>query len=286
MPNPPFPRELLDYILDLLHDTRDALESCCLVSKSWVPRARKHLFARVSIHTPARLQSWQDTFPDPSRSPASHAKYLLVEPQDVTAADGEEGGWIPTFSRVVHFQVEVKETSGSLISFAPFHGFSPALETLHIASTITPSSRIYDLILSFPLLRSIAVTAYRESIENAKIFDDRPLAPLRPRSLNLPAFTGLLELSTEMGIGPIALRLLSLSGCLRFQKLCLVLHYRGDISLAGALVESCSDTLESLYLKLAPNCMYICIHPRTDALTSCHRQKTHRFDRSLEGDQT
>ena len=260
MPNPPLPLELQDYIVDLLHDTRDALKSCCLVSKSWVPRTRKYLFARVSIHTPARLQSWKDTFPDPSRSPASHAKYLIVEPQDVTTADGGEGGWISTFSRVVHFRVDVRGDSRSPITLAPFHGFSSFVETLHITFPAIPLSHIFDLILSFPLLRSIAVITYGKSIESAEVFDDRSLALLRPRPLNLPAFTGILELSLGMGMGPIASRLLSLSGCLRFRKLRLVLHYQNDILLTKALVESCSATLESLYLKWAPVCMYI-LHP-------------------------
>jgi hypothetical protein len=33
----PLPAELLDYVIDHLCDTQDALRNCCLVSKSWVP---------------------------------------------------------------------------------------------------------------------------------------------------------------------------------------------------------------------------------------------------------
>src|ERR1700753_246461 len=50
MSGPRLPAELLDHIADLLRD-RETLESCCLVSKSWIPRARKHLFACVAFHT-------------------------------------------------------------------------------------------------------------------------------------------------------------------------------------------------------------------------------------------
>ncbi|KAF9644347.1 hypothetical protein BDM02DRAFT_3103092, partial [Thelephora ganbajun] len=47
--HPYLPPETLDYIVDFLHDNRETLEQCCLVSKSWVPRARKHLFADIKF---------------------------------------------------------------------------------------------------------------------------------------------------------------------------------------------------------------------------------------------
>ncbi|KAF9645264.1 hypothetical protein BDM02DRAFT_3073690, partial [Thelephora ganbajun] len=43
------PPEILDYIVDLLHDEPETLKQCCLVSKSWVSRTRKHLFANVEF---------------------------------------------------------------------------------------------------------------------------------------------------------------------------------------------------------------------------------------------
>ncbi|KAF9789308.1 hypothetical protein BJ322DRAFT_992451, partial [Thelephora terrestris] len=41
------PPEISDHVVDLLHDEPDALRMCCLVSKSWVPCAQKHLFHEV-----------------------------------------------------------------------------------------------------------------------------------------------------------------------------------------------------------------------------------------------
>ena len=41
------PGEMLDNIVDNLRDSRPALMNCCPVSKSWVPRSQKHLFAEV-----------------------------------------------------------------------------------------------------------------------------------------------------------------------------------------------------------------------------------------------
>ena len=49
MPNPHLPPETLDNIVGLLHDKPGALKECCLVSKPWVPRTRKHLFAEIRL---------------------------------------------------------------------------------------------------------------------------------------------------------------------------------------------------------------------------------------------
>jgi len=105
---PDLPREILDYTIDLLHDEQETLKQCCLVSKSWVPYARKHLFAEVSFYCTEDLEAWKETFPDPVDSPAHHTRSLIVGcPESVTAADAEEGGWIRMFSRVVRLEVQV-----------------------------------------------------------------------------------------------------------------------------------------------------------------------------------
>ena len=76
MSDPPLPEELLDSVVDFLYDERDALKSCCLVSKSWIPRTLEHIFAQVEFFGTENLESWKTTFPDPSTSPACYAKSL------------------------------------------------------------------------------------------------------------------------------------------------------------------------------------------------------------------
>ena len=101
MPPPHLPTELLDHIVDHLHDASDVLKSCCLVSKSWDPRTRTHLFAKVTFNTGQHLQSWKTTFPDPSTSPARYTKDLVVwciGTVSVLVADAEERGHLdPSF---------------------------------------------------------------------------------------------------------------------------------------------------------------------------------------------
>lgn len=66
------PPEMPDLIIDHLYDDPTALKTCCIVSKSWVPRTRKQLFARVKFDsTGFRFKLWKKAFPDPSNSPST-----------------------------------------------------------------------------------------------------------------------------------------------------------------------------------------------------------------------
>ena len=95
--NPYLPPEILDHIVDLLHDNRETLKECCLVSRSWVPRTQEHLFAHVEFKSEPDYDKWKKAFPDPIGSPAYHAHTLTV---DGSLRGAEDGGWIQSFSRV------------------------------------------------------------------------------------------------------------------------------------------------------------------------------------------
>ena len=86
-------------IINHLHDQQTTLKACCLVSKSWILWTRKHLFARVEFDTEeSHIELWKETFPDPPSSPAYYTRTLSISgPLVITAADGDEGGWILTF---------------------------------------------------------------------------------------------------------------------------------------------------------------------------------------------
>jgi len=43
------PQELVDMIIDQLHNDRDALSVCALVCRSWLPTARVHLFGSIAL---------------------------------------------------------------------------------------------------------------------------------------------------------------------------------------------------------------------------------------------
>ena len=241
MSNPSLPPEIFDYIVDLLYDNQEALRECCLVSRSWIPRTRKHLFANVTFSTPNILQSWKDTFPDPFDSPAHHTRTLTYSQSvvDATAAD-----WIAGFSHVVHLEVTDRGTPGTqtTASFIPFHGFSPAIKTLLVDFTTLPTLAIFNLILSFPLLENLFVTTHFRTDHDDS--SSGLLTAVPPQ--NPPTFTGSLCLFTTGGMESIASRLLSFPGGIHFRKLTLTWDHEADGPSIAALVRECSDTLESL----------------------------------------
>ena len=247
MSNPYLPPELLDYIVDLLHDDPTMLKQCCLVSKPWIPRTRKHLFAKIWLHAKGNLESWRRMFPDPSTSPAKFAESLHIGcARAVTAADAEPGGWLTGFVRIVHLGVETQEKDvfeEPLVSLAPFRRFSPTIKSLRFGSITLPLSCIFNFILSSPLLEDLTVTGYGTSTGDGKGSDGPSTVPHPP---NPPAFTGSLDLPLGGGIKPIAGRLLSIPGGIHFRKLTLECCCEEDLLATTALVRECSHTLESL----------------------------------------
>ncbi|KAF9645262.1 hypothetical protein BDM02DRAFT_604398 [Thelephora ganbajun] len=158
MTDPHLPQEICDYIVDLLRNKQDTLERCCLVSRSWVPRTRKHLFADIGFLYPDYLVRWKRAFPDPSRSPGYHTHTLTIGcPEVVTTADAQEGGWIRAFSNVIQLVVlsSFRNLDDSAVPLVPFHNFSPALKSLHVASKTFPCTRILNLVYSFRLLEDL-----------------------------------------------------------------------------------------------------------------------------------
>ena len=79
MSDPRLPPELFDHIVDYLHDQPEALKRCCLVSKSWIPCARKHLFREVAFRRHSKFNAWKNTFPNPANSPGYYTRSLVFQ---------------------------------------------------------------------------------------------------------------------------------------------------------------------------------------------------------------
>ena len=243
------PPELLDHVFDFLHDSSNTLESCCLVSKSWIPCTRKYLIADIEFQPIDDLETWKAVFSDPSTSPAYYAKTLSIGCSEVivAVAGTEEGCLVSAFSRVVDLTIYTLEWGSEQIAISLIP-FTPILKSLrlHKASDTFKPSQISNLICSFPLLENLPVFLKVDSTlarGRNHGFDEQPAA-IQP--LSSPAFTGSLELFSCSEMDPFASQLLSLPNGLHFRKLDLTWHYNGDLSCATALVEGSCSTLESL----------------------------------------
>ena len=232
------PPELLDHIVDHLHDDPTALKACSVVARSWVPRARSYLFARVEFDTSKHsIEQWMKTFPDPSNSPAHHTRNLIVCGLPVvTSPSVDISGWIWSFHNLVHLHLKKFIWEDHEAPLLPFHGLSPTVRSLHLAST---SFEVFDLICSFPLLEDLTFISTRsESIDAT--------SGRNVRRVSSPKLTGSLLLSLLSGMRPLVRRLLDLPNGLHFAKITLLCRKKEDGSSAADLLSRCSGTLESL----------------------------------------
>jgi len=227
----PLPPEILDLVVDHLHDKPTMLKTCCVISKSWIQRTRRHLFAGVEFdNSESEIELWKKAFPDPSNSPAHHTRSLLVH--GALAADADVGNWISAFHNVEHLLLSYMDRN----SLFPFYGLSSAIRSLRLI--IVPLD--VDLICSFPLLEDLAlVPSPMEDEDGWKV------------PLTSPKLTGTLDLEMYGRSSALTRRLLVLPGGLRFSKI-IVMFPGKDAKSVTDLVSRCSDTLEFLTLDLHP----------------------------------
>ena len=228
------PPEMLDIIIDHLHDEPTTLKVCCVVSKSWVPRTRKHIFARVEFDSNSRIDLWKKTFPDPSNSPAYHTRTLSVGCVQNAAVDAGTGSWIRAFRNVVDLRLSHPDRS-SLVQFC---GLWPTLRSLHLIYTY---SKVFNFVCSFPLL---------EDLELAVIFSESD-ADGWNTPLTSPRLTGTLDLRTPRTTRSVVRRLLNLPGGLRFSRIN-AFFLGEDTKSVVDLVSRCSDTWKLFPSFVAP----------------------------------
>ena len=253
------PSEILDYILDFLEDDIETLMQCCLVSKSWVPRARKHIYAVVVFEGLEDLQSWKETFPDLANSPSYHTHILVI---GCNPGFRGESGWIQGFPHVEQVMVECEDWTDPL----SFQKLAPSLKALAVHSSSLPLSQIFDLIRSLPLLEVLALGGSIAD-DDADDYDDdyddgdgenhdhnhdhggngdESDEPRAVVSSNSPALSETLQIQLTSSVGRILSGLLGLPGGLRFRDLKLAWCRKPDMPHAVELVGMCSNTLEYL----------------------------------------
>ena len=70
--------ELIDIIIDKLHNDKHTLSACCLTSKQWVPSCQFHLFSKITV-TPHRISSVLHFLESHSPSIALLVRNLVVD---------------------------------------------------------------------------------------------------------------------------------------------------------------------------------------------------------------
>ena len=112
-----------------------------------------------------------------------------------------------------HFGV-LKLTQPEPPSYKPSSSFRSTLSPSDscLAFAVLPPSRVFNLILSFPLLKNLTVATHCEvSVDSDDNPNESPTLVLTP---SLPMFTGSLALLTNGSIKPITRRPLPPRGCI------------------------------------------------------------------------
>lgn len=208
------PPEIFDLIINHLDHNKTTLRAYCLVSKSWVPRIRRRLFACVEFWSRKSVGSWMEAFPDPANSPAHHTRKLHIHAPAITPlANSDARAWVRSFRLVVALSVHGHWEDGG-------------------------SSDVVDFICSFPLLQDLwlCLSTKDTSITDIDIDDAWAVPPTSP------ILNGSFVLKT-CDVNHFTRQLLRLPGGLHFSQ----------ISVSGCdpesipdLVSRCSTTLESL----------------------------------------
>jgi len=153
---PRIPQEIIDEILDHLAADSDltSLRSCVLVSKSWVPSCRRHLFHTVHF-TPATTSRWLKMFRVPEKSPAHYVKDLRVSTgnsdrlflkytpwftrvERITLLG--DGGWTPTCWRLPQSitSLTMKTDTSTLVQVTNIMAQLPNLDSLSLSGVLVP----------------------------------------------------------------------------------------------------------------------------------------------------
>ena len=159
-----FPSEILDLIFNNLHDERTTLKACCVVSKSWVYCARRHIFAQVRFgQLGSSVESWMAASPDPPNSPAHHAHTLSISSlQAITAASLNARPSIRAFHQITSLNLTTFRWDDSQVSLVPLRGLSPTLKSLTIAHKSISPSEVIGLVCSFPSLEDLKLVSTAE----------------------------------------------------------------------------------------------------------------------------
>jgi hypothetical protein len=163
------PQELVDAVIDELKCDVGSLRTCSLVSKPWVYRSRKHLFATVNLPT-FLVSRWQTSIsadPVAPLGPHCHVRSLSLHPAMASAAFGIPEtfvGHLSSFTEVSRLAIVsslweewIDAFSDNALVTKYFGGFGKALRSLELTRVYLNSAVLKALLDVFPWLKEILI---------------------------------------------------------------------------------------------------------------------------------
>ena len=246
---PRIPQEIIDEILDHLATSSnpESLQSCALVSKSWVPSCRRHLF-RTSLFSLENMKRWLEVFPAPEESPAHFVRNLRFTMQGHDRGPDKFSECIPWFTSVQTVSLSgygsVRPPWISLLWKLPQSVTSLAIDTA-MASLV----QVRDVIAQLPNLEDLSLSG------SFAVVDSRTMVGIG--TVLRGRFGGRLVLLGEHANRDAVDMLLEVPTGLRFTEVRIRGTY-GCLRSTARLVEVCGETL----VRLSYMAVYYCkSHP-------------------------
>jgi hypothetical protein len=156
---PTLPPELIDIVVDFLHDDRRALGTCARVCRAWVSASRRNLFAKVSE------APWHDIAEAPWHDIAGilSSQWCTIGPAvrhlDLDLIDCREFSWPEEVTSRLSNLRELTLRKSCLSPAGIFSSLGPVLqniETLHLVRLyIEPPDLLLSLLQHCPRLQSL-----------------------------------------------------------------------------------------------------------------------------------
>ena len=156
---PIIPPEIIHEILDHLADDPDhgPLQSCALISKSWVLTCQRRLFHTIHF-TSRNMTRWLEAFPVPEESPARHVRHLrfLIGGDDDVPKKFSE--YTPRFTNAE--KVSFLEGEGLMSAWRPPSWRLPqSVTSLTIdVGAVTTLIRVRDIVAQLPELDDLSLS--------------------------------------------------------------------------------------------------------------------------------
>ena len=238
---PRLPQELVNEIVDYIFTDSGLvfLQSCSLISESWVSSCRRYLFHTV-VFTPTLMEKWLEIFQTPERSPTHYVKVLTFSFRGYDCHGPEEfSEYTPRFAnaRALSILGDVQFLS---LSIPLFKELPQAVTYLNIEGSVD-LEEARDFMEKLPNLDDLRLSGF---LTKGEVELSGLGATLRGR------FRGKLKLIHEWADQSVMDMLLEAPGGIHFTELHIHPEF-GCFPSTVRLAEACSENLVRLRYTVA-----------------------------------
>lgn len=242
-PQPPMssyiPPELIDQIIDYLHNDPKSLNACALAARDWLPSTRYHRFRSIRFHSAKKIDSFhQFSLNSPDVLPYYQEAVICdtsgYVPASILEAAANACLTLPNLERIKFNNRARASTPRVLTILSPI---ANKITTLNLSGTFFASSKdFWPLICSFPNLNTVQACGVTYNSTEKSAF--MPLNTYKPQITTFTVSASRQDFVIDHLINPpFPLRYLK-----NFEIQCIEAHQTAFVPLA----ESIKKTVERL----------------------------------------